>query len=253
MKQYLRKISRGLIYLFVNPKYFFSYFFGKPEVVLNTLTVQPPNRFLELRDELNEEGKFFEELRERTSRIAKEDFEVNVDHYFLYALVRIIKPQLILETGVFDGYFTACILKGLSENLTRDGVDGKCVSIDLPAYSPIKDSTNEMARTCLPKGCEVGWVIPENLKAHWQLYLGDSRDLLPKVAKEVGNITLFFHDSLHTYDHMTSEYETVWPLLQNGAYLMSHDIHWNSAFREFVRRHRQKEATTHGFGIIQKR
>lgn len=252
MKQYVRKAYRGIKYLVINPKYFFSYFFGKPESVLQGLTGQSYDRYLTLRDQLTSGSNFFEELRERTSQFANEQFEISIDHYFLYALVRITQPKRILETGVFDGYFTACILKGLEDNLQHDGVAGRCISIDLPAYTSIKGSTDEMARSHLPQSCDVGWVIPEYLRKHWELYLGDSRELLPKVTKKVGDISLFFHDSLHTYDHMKMEYETVWPLLQKGAFLLSHDIHWNRAFKEFVQQYNQKEWTMHGFGIVQK-
>jgi hypothetical protein len=51
---------------------------------------------------------------------------------------------------------------------------------------------------------------------------------------------------------MTYEFETVFPLLNDGSYLMSHDIHWNRAFRTFVKKHKQKEFGSHGFGIVKK-
>jgi predicted O-methyltransferase YrrM len=84
------------------------------------------------------------------------------------------------------------------------------------------------------------------------MHLGDSRELLPKISSEVGTIDLFFHDSLHTFDHMMFEYRTIWPLLKPGAILLSHDVHWNHAFRDFVRAQSQRDLVAHGFGVIKK-
>jgi hypothetical protein len=84
----------------------------------------------------------------------------------------------------------------------------------------------------------------------WELHLGDSRDILPGILERENRIALFFHDSLHTYDHMTFEFEEVWPRMDKGAVLLSHDIHWNHAFRDFARRHRQVDHAAYGFGVI---
>ena len=38
------------------------------------------------------------------------------------------------------------------------------------------------------------------------------------------------HDSEHTYENMTWEFQTVWPYLKTGGLLLSHDVEANSAF-----------------------
>ena len=68
----------------------------------------------------------------------------------------------------------------------------------------------------------------------------------------MSGIDLFFHDSLHTYAHMMFEFGTVWPFLKSGSVLLSHDVHWNRAFRHFARQHRLQEFVVHGFGIARK-
>lgn len=246
-------IYRKIKYLLLNPKYFFLYFYGKPEKVVSALTGEPESRFFEFKKELDSDSNFINELRKRTLSFINEDFNFDIDHYFLYSLVRTVKPSVILETGVFHGYYTACLLKGIYDNHRDLSIDGKVISIDLPAYESIDESTSETHKKCLPAGCEPGWVIPEYLKDRWQLYFGDSLKLLPDVLSKEKDISLFFHDSLHTYSHMTYEFETVYPQLKQGAYLMSHDIHWNRAFRHFVKKHNQKEYAMHGFGIIRKK
>jgi len=243
---------RALQYLVANPRYAALYRWGKPATILEAVIGQPAARYEALRDELVTDPRFGQGISEKLQRIAGESFAWNQDHYFLYALVRLTKPHLVLETGVFDGVFSACFLQALHVNAEADGVDGRLTSIDLPAYQPISASTSRMARSYLPQDCEPGWVIPDYLRGRWRAHLGDSRELLPRISSELGTIDLFFHDSLHTYDHMMFEYRTIWPRLRAGALLLSHDVHWNRAFRNFVRRQRQREYVAHGFGLVAK-
>jgi predicted O-methyltransferase YrrM len=245
-------VFKALRYFVANPRYTVLYRWGNPATVLQAVTGQRSTRYEVLRDELVQDPRLGRLMGEQLQRIAGESFAWNQDHFFLYALVRLTKPRLILETGVFDGFFSACFLQGLHVNAEIDGVDGRLVSIDLPAYKSIAASTSRMMRTNLPEGCEPGWVIPDYLRARWHAHLGDSRELLPRISSEVGTIDLFFHDSLHTYDHMLFEYRTIWPLLKPGALLLSHDVHWNHAFCDFVREHRQCDHVAHGFGVIKK-
>jgi predicted O-methyltransferase YrrM len=248
----LGTIVKGLRYLLLNPRYTFCYFYSRPQSLLRFVAGQPARRFFELQEELKADPDFVRLIREKMRRRTQHDFVLNQDHCFLYALVRLTKPHLVLETGVFDGVFSACFLQGLLVNSRNEGTEGRLVSIDLPSYQSIRGSTDQLVRTHLPEGCEPGWLIPEPLRKRWHLHLGDSRDLLPHVSKEVGCIDLFFHDSLHTYEHMSFEYQTVWPLLKPGAILLSHDVHWNRAFCDFVREHKQQDRVAHGFGVIRK-
>jgi len=246
------KIFRYLKFMFLNPDYFYNWFYGKPEKVISALTGETENLFFKLKEQLNNDSIFIKELRNRTLKFANRDFNLDLDHHFLYSLVRTIKPTVILETGVLHGYFTACFLKGIHDNYKDSAIDGKVISIDLPAYEIIHESTHAADIPNLPPGCQPGWVIPDYLRDRWQLNIGDSRELLPEILDREKNISLFFHDSLHTYSHMTFEFESVYPVLNKGAYLMSHDIHWNRSFKHFVRNHNQKEFSVHGFGIFRK-
>jgi Methyltransferase domain len=242
---------KALRYFVVNPRYTLSYRWGNPATVLHKVTGQPVAQYETFRKELLNDSRFGPALTKSFQEIG-ESFLWNQDHFFLYSLIRLIKPRSIVETGVFDGVFSACILQGMHENAQQDGVDGLLASIDLPAYQPISDSTSQMVRTNLPPGCQPGWLIPAYLRARWQLHLGDSRELLPAVTLAVGTMDLFFHDSLHTYDHMLFEYQTAWPHLKMGAVLLSHDVHWNRAFRNFVTGHHLEEHVVHGFGAVKK-
>lgn len=51
---------------------------------------------------------------------------------------------------------------------------------------------------------------------------------------EIGKVDIFLHDSEHTYDNMMFEYATAWDYLPKGGLLLSHDISWNNAGRDFA-------------------
>lgn len=135
----------------------------------------------------------------------------------LYCVIRALRPNTIVETGVASGLSSSLILKALDAN----GL-GHLHSIDLPY------------QVALPDGKQTGWVVPEDLRHRWSLHIGDAKQLLPEVLGEIGELDLFFHDSLHTYEHMWFEYETAWKHLPMGGVLLSDDIFAFQAFAEFT-------------------
>jgi hypothetical protein len=134
----------------------------------------------------------------------------------LYLLIRLIKPNIIIETGVASGFSSCFILQALMDNKK-----GKLYSIDLPPDN-------------LPAGKASGWVVPKYLKSRWTLHIGDSKDLLEPLLSDLGQIDCFFHDSLHTYEHMMWEFRTAWKYLQPRGLFLSHDVGANDAFFDFM-------------------
>jgi Methyltransferase domain len=67
------------------------------------------------------------------------------------------------------------------------------------------------------------------------LLLGDSKTLLPVVLAEYPAIDIFFHDSLHTYEHMLLEYTLAWPKLNAQGLLLSDDVSWSAALPTFCK------------------
>jgi hypothetical protein len=47
-------------------------------------------------------------------------------------------------------------------------------------------------------------------------------------------LDMFLHDSSHRYRHMLWEFREFWGRLRDGGLLVSHDVHFNAAFPEFV-------------------
>src|SRR5579863_856045 len=190
---------------------------------------------------------FFEELNR--NYVEKRFRRTTCDGWneFLYMAVRLARPAIVVETGVFDGISSSVILQALTDNER-----GQLLSIDLPARNPIQKSTDRMIETALPPNTLPGWVIPNYLKQRHRLMLGDSREQLPKLLNDYPSIDIFFHDSLHTFEHQYFEYSTAWLHLIEGGLLLSDDIFWNSAFHKFSKDKGKRYLNVDGFGAIRK-
>jgi len=152
----------------------------------------------------------------------------------LYAIVRAIQPELVLETGVSSGVSSAHLLLGLKANGR-----GRLISIDLPTRQKGPKLGKGESIVSIPPGRSSGWAVPPELTAGWDLRIGASQALLPKVADEVDGVDLFLHDDLHTPEHLTFELRTLDPLFRPGAVVLADNSKWTgTAFPEFVARHR---------------
>jgi predicted O-methyltransferase YrrM len=157
----------------------------------------------------------------------------------LYAVVRTAKPKVVVETGVASGVSSAHILRALAANGS-----GTLHSIDLPNVQ--KDSV-------LPEGRSSGWIVPQTLRDRWQLQLGDSRTLLPALLATLDHVDFFFHDSDHSYEAMSFEFEQVFPKLRIGALVMSDDTHLHTAWDDFCATHRLSPTRVAQLGVTRNR
>jgi len=136
----------------------------------------------------------------------------------LYAIARVLKPKIVVETGVFKGFSSMQTLQALADN-----GEGMLYSIDSP--HPILQSV----------GLEVGFVVPEVLRERWNLNLGKSSEILSSLLKELKEVDLFFHDSDHSYENMMFEFSCAWPYIREEGFLVSDDVNDNEAFTDFCR------------------
>jgi hypothetical protein len=160
----------------------------------------------------------------------------------LYLLIRAARPRIVVETGVLYGATSAHILAALEAN-----AEGELYSIDLP-HDPREPGPEAL--------------VPGHLHRRWALVLGDSRRELPPLLKRLGAIDCFYHDSLHTFEHMTWEYQTVLPYLSPRGILASHDvlvahsvprIFRRNAFPAFCDRTGLRWTTFHNSGFARRR
>jgi len=169
------------------------------------------------------------------------------DRWFnLYKIVRNLKPDVVVETGVAAGESTSYILQALEDN----GV-GKLYSIDLPNQFYLT-SNNIFHGEFSPLGKGSGYLVPERLKHRWNLTLGDTYNELPKLFKKIQEVNLFLHDSKHTYEVQKFEMECAWPSIKVGGFLIVDDADWSYAFEEFCNLKKAKGTIQNGQGIIQK-
>lgn len=148
----------------------------------------------------------------------------------LYALIRYLKPDVIVQTGVASGVSSSLVLLALKLN-----DKGKLVDIDLPNRKKegyvYGDGTIDAVYT--PNELDPGWLIPNDLRGRWNLKLGPSREVLPKIEK----CNIFFHDSEHSYENMTFEFEWAYSKLSGPGLLASDDINANDSWKDFHIKH----------------
>ncbi len=179
----------------------------------------------------------------------------NFEVMMLYVLIRATKPTVIIETGVASGRSSWAILQAL-----KDNNQGKLYSIDFPQF--FKGNTPEMFleetghpefRGFVPEGKMPGWLVPQELRPRWELILGKSSEKLPELLEKLGSIDIFYHDSDHSYENMMFEFETAWPNILRGGFLLSDDVKRNDAFMDFANKNNIKDYNlSFGFGLIRK-
>jgi hypothetical protein len=154
-------------------------------------------------------------------------------------LCRLLSPNIVLETGVAYGVTSAFTLQALAVNRK-----GTLVSIDLPPLGRDADR-------------HVGVLVPQELRGRWHLHRGPARRILPNLVTSIKEVDVFVHDSLHTYRHMSFEFETAWPYVRPGGAVVADNVDLNDAFRHFTARTKptfsavvREENTTDLFGIM---
>ena len=136
-----------------------------------------------------------------------------------YALVRLLRPQVVVETGIASGVSSTFFLTAMEKN----GI-GRLFSIDLPL-------PNERL---VPQGLSTGWIVPDEVRGRWEVRLGDARTELPALFKQLPTVDFFYHDSEHSYEHMSWEYSLAYPFIRPGGLLISDDVTCNGAWDDFM-------------------
>ncbi len=146
---------------------------------------------------------------------------------YIYALVREYKPEIVVETGINSGFSSYFILRALHDNNM-----GKLYSID-PDEFCLGIGRLAGDRNSSETGKKIGWFVPDELKDRWEIVRGLSSDVLVPLLDRLGSIDMFLHDSEHSYEVMSFEYNTAWKYLKSGGILLSDDVLHTPAFKEF--------------------
>lgn len=158
-------------------------------------------------------------------------WQLRLYRIWVYCLVRALRPQVFVETGVLHGMTSAFVLEALRVNGS-----GRLISIDLPSYAESGPANVDGYTGVLPPGRRPGWLVPEALRGRWELLIGPSLEVLPAVLGREGTIDVFLHDSDHTHETMSGEFALAWPALAAGGALIADDSTDNTAFAELCER-----------------
>ncbi len=132
-----------------------------------------------------------------------------------YALVRLFRPRLVVETGVDKG-LGACVLTAALLRNAAEGAPGRYVGID---HNP-----------------QAGWLLAEPWSRVGSVLYGDSQALLASLEC----IDFLLHDSDHDALHEAGEYEIALPRLSDGALVLSDNAHASDALWRFARRTKRR-------------
>jgi len=150
-----------------------------------------------------------------------------------YALIRKYSIKIIVETGVSMGWSSFMILEALNRQKK-----GSLYSIDLNDSKMVKENGG------------VGYLVPSNFKKRWSLIIGDSKQNLEKLLHSLNQIDMFIHDSEHSDEHMSFEYNTAWKYLRKDGILCSDDINHSDAFKDFTSIHEKEISDLNTFEEI---
>ena len=131
---------------------------------------------------------------------------------FLYAVARLLKPKVVVETGVADGRSSFIIISALE----RNGC-GALYSFDIRP--------------------QVGELVGHH--PQWHLEISKAEDAVSAFVRalpRLGAIDLFFHDSDHRYLSQLIEYEQAWRFMTPGSVFASDDVDDSRAYLDFCHR-----------------
>ncbi len=130
---------------------------------------------------------------------------------YLYSLVRELKPEIFLETGVSQGLSSLLILEAMEKN-----GNGTLFSTDISN--------------------DVGKLVPSRLYKRWRRVIDVPEIVLKKAIELIGDrhIDIFMHDSDHTYDAMINEFRAVKDIMSKNGIILSDDVEENKAFVDFA-------------------
>ena len=127
----------------------------------------------------------------------------------IYILARLVKPKVIVETGVANGVSTYFLLNAIKYNDC-----GKLYSIDVSQ--------------------DVGSILSINERVGWNLIILDSINAkgLRRKLSFLDNIDLFIHDSDHSYKWQKLEYSLALEKMAQQSFLLSDDVDSSYAFMD---------------------
>jgi Methyltransferase domain len=130
------------------------------------------------------------------------------------------RPEIVIETGVAHGVTTRIVLEAMRQNDY-----GHLWSIDLPHFFDRRLHAH------------TGIAVTDASRARWSYVEGSSKQRLPPLIAEVGQVQVFIHDSLHTARNTIFEMEQAAAAMPQGGVMLIDDITTHKGFAIFASRH----------------
>lgn len=125
------------------------------------------------RDELRADFKLTQAIEALLKEVPRRDHEVRYGYRVMhYCMIRVMKPETVVELGVHDGLGAAVALRALEKN-RREGRPGLLLTFDTSTES--------------------GWLIPDWLRDGMISYIADAAGMLDEVLPQHG-VDLMIHD-----------------------------------------------------------
>ncbi len=129
-----------------------------------------------------------------------------------YALTRLMKPKVIVETGVDKGLGSVLLCSALLRN-QREGFPGRYYGTDIDLHA--------------------GYLLVPPYDSVGQILYGDSIESLGQLDE----VDLFINDSDHSSDYERSEYQIIASKLTQRAIVLGDNAHSNGELASFSRNH----------------
>lgn len=127
-----------------------------------------------------------------------------------YALLRALKPGLVVETGVDKGLGALLLCAALKRNAS-EGHEGRYIGTDINPNA--------------------GYLLRGSYADHGKIMVGDSIASLRTLKQP---IDVFINDSDHSADYEYAEYQTIAPLLHSGSVVIGDNSHVTDKLTRFA-------------------
>ena len=139
----------------------------------------------------------------------------------LYLIVRAVRPERVVETGVRPGYSTAWLLAALDAN----------GSGELTSLGPGPSA----GRVAGVRDVGVGQFVAPSLRGRWTLALGNTETRLREVLGSSHGVDLFLYDNGPVAERARFELRAAWEALSERGILLAHHVDANQAWSDFCR------------------
>jgi predicted O-methyltransferase YrrM len=128
-----------------------------------------------------------------------------------YAMVRLLGPEVVVETGVDKGHGAVVLCAALLRN-AAEGNPGRYFGLDIDPAA--------------------GWLLGPPYDSTGTILYGDAIETLQKFAQP---IDLFINDSSHSAEYEYREYRTITPRLRPGAVILGDNAHVSAKLADYSR------------------